>query len=326
MAWVKIDDGATEHPKLVDLSDAGMALWIRALCYCARRRNDGFVPVGALRILSRAKVATKVADELVTAKLWDVHEGGYRVHDYHDYQPSKASLEPGGGAPSEAKREAARAAGTRSGEVRRAHAAARVANEKGTVVEPVVKLNRTKGTVVQPPDPVPDPPPGSRSDPNPTHSAGVGEQFDSAKANGSAPAASPPPVEPDQRDVDQPERAAMLAALRASPLLRAVADTTALGLDAALGGLADQVEGMRAFGGKRLDVYLVAIGEALRDLTAEAVGNGPPTWAVAAKKVTTYCTNARPIRASPGNSRSSTSTLQQPAPPGASTWTIGEEM
>ena len=63
--WVKIDDGATEHPKLVDISDAGLAMWLRALCYCGRRRNDGLVPVSVLRILSRSKTPTKVAAELV---------------------------------------------------------------------------------------------------------------------------------------------------------------------------------------------------------------------------------------------------------------------
>lgn len=85
MSWVKIDDGAPEHPKLIDLSDAGMALWIRALCYCARRRNDGLVPAGALRILSRAKSPAKVADELVKAKLWDVCDaGGYMVCSIRD--------------------------------------------------------------------------------------------------------------------------------------------------------------------------------------------------------------------------------------------------
>ena len=177
MAWVKIDDGAPEHPKLVDLSDAAMALWIRALCYCARRRNDGLVPVGALRILSRAKVAAKVAAELVAAKLWDVCDDGYRVHDYQDYQPSKAMLDVTDKAASDAKREAGRAAGKRSGEARRGHADERNANQNGTIGSTFGSTNGTKRTKVQPPDPDPDPDPDPRSaDPSEAHSPAADER------------------------------------------------------------------------------------------------------------------------------------------------------
>lgn len=160
MSWVKIDDGAPEHPKLVDLSDAGMALWLRALCYCARRRNDGLVPAGALRILSRAKAPAKAAAELVAANLWDVCDDGYRVHDYQDYQPSRAQIEASAATASEAKRAAGKLGGQRSAEVRwGTQNSGKVTPKSKQAVSSADAL--AQHTVTPDPDPDPDPEIGS---------------------------------------------------------------------------------------------------------------------------------------------------------------------
>lgn len=119
MSWVCTSDDAPEHPKLIGLDDAAYALWHRALSYCNRQLTDGFVPAGALVALSRAPKPADVAKALVAAKLWETAEGGFMVHDYLDYQPSRAEVEEERRKKSEAKQKAGAAGGKRSGETRK---------------------------------------------------------------------------------------------------------------------------------------------------------------------------------------------------------------
>jgi hypothetical protein len=41
MSWVRLDDGAPGHRKIVGLSDAAFRLWIVGLTYCNQQANDG---------------------------------------------------------------------------------------------------------------------------------------------------------------------------------------------------------------------------------------------------------------------------------------------
>lgn len=91
MTWVKLDDALPEHQKLVDLSDRAFRVHITALCYCNRLLTDGHIKRGALRIVG---ASPRHVTELVAAGLWDANgAGGWIVHDYLDYQPSKADVE-----------------------------------------------------------------------------------------------------------------------------------------------------------------------------------------------------------------------------------------
>lgn len=92
MSSVQLDDGYPEHPKVVGLSDAALAMEIRAMCYSARRSTDGFLPDGCLRLLTGAAGAQKVADELVGAGRWerDDERSGYWIHGYLEHNPSTA--------------------------------------------------------------------------------------------------------------------------------------------------------------------------------------------------------------------------------------------
>lgn len=90
MTWFKLDDSTYDHPKLVQLSDAAFRLWIRAGTYSARYLTDGLVTQSTLRVL---QAKSKHCDELWTAGLWErVTDGGYRFHDWHDYQPTRESV------------------------------------------------------------------------------------------------------------------------------------------------------------------------------------------------------------------------------------------
>lgn len=148
MTWVRLDDAAPEHPKVVDLDDEAFAMWVRALCYCARAGSDGLIPKGSLRRLTPARKPDDVASRLVDAGLWEHADlGAFRVHDFLDYNPAAASVQ----AKRAARAAAGRAGGIRSGQVRSKDEATGEAIASG--------IASTKSNPVpSPPDPGSDPP------------------------------------------------------------------------------------------------------------------------------------------------------------------------
>jgi hypothetical protein len=93
MTWVKLDDRYATHPKMLRAGPAALALDVAGLCYSAGHGTDGFVPAEALAaaapFLARAK-ALAAAAQLVAVGRWVPVEGGWRIHDYLDYNPSTA--------------------------------------------------------------------------------------------------------------------------------------------------------------------------------------------------------------------------------------------
>lgn len=119
MTWVRIDDRYSEHPKLSRIGPLGVALWLAGLAYCNRNLTDGFIPWGVSRSLvsweflddpdddGGERIVTVSATSgmrgfdveaeyvvglLCRAGVWDDAPGGYRVHDFKQYQPSKADV------------------------------------------------------------------------------------------------------------------------------------------------------------------------------------------------------------------------------------------
>lgn len=114
MSWVKIDDHIDEHPKVAQAGPLGLALFVASLAYCNRNLTDGYIPRSvALTLLEFSHpdqdgnplpisvtngmqghdiTAHDVIETLVDLHLWKTVRGGYRVHDYHDYQPTKARV------------------------------------------------------------------------------------------------------------------------------------------------------------------------------------------------------------------------------------------
>lgn len=95
MTWAKIDDHMPEHPKIVPAGPLALALQVRAICYCARHLTDGFLPalmVGSLTYDLGNRDWPKV---MTDAELWEYDEArsGFIVHDYLDYNPSKAEVQ-----------------------------------------------------------------------------------------------------------------------------------------------------------------------------------------------------------------------------------------
>lgn len=112
MPWVKIDDHFDEHPKLAAVGPIGIALWVSALAYCNRNLTDGFVPMSVAQRLIDGRgivldghpkwdgngesdpflVSILTIEELVGVGLFEEVSGGYRIHDYADYQPTKVEI------------------------------------------------------------------------------------------------------------------------------------------------------------------------------------------------------------------------------------------
>ena len=114
MAWVRIDDGFARHPKVAAAGPLAMAMQVAALCYCNRELTDGFVPRAVARTLldwqvdredgQRYTVAITsgmagndvsndwVINLMVESGMWREVKGGYHVHDFDQYQPSKAEV------------------------------------------------------------------------------------------------------------------------------------------------------------------------------------------------------------------------------------------
>lgn len=148
MTWFKVDDGLADHPKLVELEGGGhfaeaVALWTLAGAWCARNLTDGNVPCNALRRLVPFRYAP-AAEELVRVGLWEKTDSGWRFHDWHRYQPSKAKVLQ--------DRE----------KIRKRVAAHRAKGDPGNDVT----NDEGNGVSTPAPVPVPDPVPDQVSDPN----------------------------------------------------------------------------------------------------------------------------------------------------------------
>ena len=84
----RLDTGWHANPKVLRLSDKGMALHAWSISYCDAARSDGFIARDAWPVRFQRAVP-----ELVRAQLWEVCEGGYRLHDYLDYNRSRAVID-----------------------------------------------------------------------------------------------------------------------------------------------------------------------------------------------------------------------------------------
>jgi hypothetical protein len=86
MSWVRIEDGFTSHPKVCGLTDRTFRVHVNALCYASYNLTNGYIPVGAIKLLHGTRLN---AQHLVDARLWELIEGGWVIHHYLEYNPTK---------------------------------------------------------------------------------------------------------------------------------------------------------------------------------------------------------------------------------------------
>ncbi len=87
--WFKVDDSLATHPKVLEVGNAAMGLWVRAGAWCAQQLTDGFVSAAAAAMLG----TPAEAEALAAAGLWARVEGGFEFHQWEERQPSRADAE-----------------------------------------------------------------------------------------------------------------------------------------------------------------------------------------------------------------------------------------
>ena len=110
MPWVRFDDVFPIHRKVRGLSDPAFRLHAEAIFWCARNLTDGFVPAADLLDLASARRPLKFVPELVIRGMWHLADevcdskkcpayveqpserDGWLLHDYFEYQPTKAQV------------------------------------------------------------------------------------------------------------------------------------------------------------------------------------------------------------------------------------------
>ena len=118
MNWAKVDDGFLDHPKVLVAGEEAANLYLRGLIWCCKHLTDGAIPREALRTLSSRRDAGALAVKLVSAGLWEAAPDGWRVHDFHDHNPSAAEVKARRSELSAKRAEAGKRGGIRSGQVR----------------------------------------------------------------------------------------------------------------------------------------------------------------------------------------------------------------
>lgn len=92
MPWSKIDDQFYDHPKTVAAGPIGIALFVCGLSYCSRQLTDGFIAKAQVRRLIDVDDPYAVAEKLIEVGFWEQVNGGYQVHDYLEYNPSRGQV------------------------------------------------------------------------------------------------------------------------------------------------------------------------------------------------------------------------------------------
>lgn len=112
MGWGRLDDGWEGHPKLLAAGLIARAIQSNAIAYCGHYLTDGYLGADVIpRLVLGVEVLFVATGDggptpassidwpayMVEKKLWDRVDNRtgfpYRVHDYLDYNPSRAFLE-----------------------------------------------------------------------------------------------------------------------------------------------------------------------------------------------------------------------------------------
>lgn len=161
MVWAKLDDGFPDHPKVLAAGPLAAWLYVCGLAYAARLLTDGFIPTVQVGRLAALQGAEDLAGRLVSVGLWERVDGGYRVHDYLDWNTPASHIKRDRAAAAERMRR------LRSGDTPAPAPAGSAAVRPNTA-----RTNGERSGEVRQPTPVPTPVPvRSETDSGPTPSA-----------------------------------------------------------------------------------------------------------------------------------------------------------
>ncbi|MEU9558021.1 hypothetical protein [Streptomyces fumanus] len=92
MPWVKLDDRFPSHRKIALLPDRAFRLHVSALCWCSENLTDGRISDRELPLIAKIRNVKATAQQLADAGVWNRTEGGWEIHDYLDYNPSREQV------------------------------------------------------------------------------------------------------------------------------------------------------------------------------------------------------------------------------------------
>jgi hypothetical protein len=97
VTWINLDDKMPDHPKILALSDGAFRLHVSAIAYCNRYQTDGVVPAEAVPKLMprfRPSYLTELVGDSANGNrgLWLQRSNAYELHDYLDWNKSKAEI------------------------------------------------------------------------------------------------------------------------------------------------------------------------------------------------------------------------------------------
>ena len=94
--WIKLDDGLHSHPKIIEawsIDRAGVGLHLRALSYAADHLTDGHIRESWVAELFRVESErTSAVGALLQSGLWERNDDGYLIHDYLEFNESRADV------------------------------------------------------------------------------------------------------------------------------------------------------------------------------------------------------------------------------------------
>jgi len=101
--WVKLDDQFVDHPKVFAAAThlnghhrrgRAVAIYVAAVSYANRHLTDGYIADSVVRAFTLDDEPVRVAQALASrdVRLFERVAGGYRIHDYHEYNPKAAEV------------------------------------------------------------------------------------------------------------------------------------------------------------------------------------------------------------------------------------------
>lgn len=84
MSWFKVDDQSPFHPKVLAAGNEAWGAFCRMGAWSSAHRREGYISEGGAATITTKKVLQRLMD----AGLLHKEEGGYRLHDYLDYNPT----------------------------------------------------------------------------------------------------------------------------------------------------------------------------------------------------------------------------------------------
>ena len=97
--WSRLDDALLDHRKVYDAGDRigkngqviAIGLYAIGLMWTNKQLSDGYLPAAVVKRFPCVR-PLDVAQALVKAKLWEAVDGGYKIHDFADWNYTAADI------------------------------------------------------------------------------------------------------------------------------------------------------------------------------------------------------------------------------------------